>query len=99
MDEQTYLTILYDYYGDLFNEHQKSYFEDYYFDNLSLGEMSENYNVSRNAIHKVIKNVEEKLKEYEDKLHLYKNSMILNDIIKSVKDEKLKAKLEALNNN
>jgi predicted DNA-binding protein YlxM (UPF0122 family) len=96
MDEQTYLTILYDYYGELFNEHQKSYFEDYYFDNLSLGEMSENYNVSRNAIHKVIKNVEEKLKEYEDKLHLYKNSTLLEDIIKNVDDKELKEKLESL---
>jgi predicted DNA-binding protein YlxM (UPF0122 family) len=96
MDERTYLTILYDYYGELFNEHQRMYFEDYYFQNLSLGEISENYNVSRNAVHKVIKGVEERLVEYEGKLNLYKKSTLLDDIIKNTDDKDLKAKLEAL---
>ena len=46
MDEMTYLTILFDYYGDLFSDKQKSYFIDYYFNNLSLSEISENLNIS-----------------------------------------------------
>jgi predicted DNA-binding protein YlxM (UPF0122 family) len=96
MDDRTYLTILYDYYGELFNEHQRMYFEDYYFQNLSLGEISENYNVSRNAVHKVIKGVEEKLVEYEGKLNLYKKSALLDEIIRDINDKKLKTKLEAL---
>jgi predicted DNA-binding protein YlxM (UPF0122 family) len=96
MDERTYLTILFDYYGELFTEHQRMYFEDYYFQNLSLGEISENYNVSRNAVHKVIKGVEERLVEYEGKLNLYKKSTLLDDIIKNTDDKDLKAKLEAL---
>jgi predicted DNA-binding protein YlxM (UPF0122 family) len=72
------------------------YFEDYYFQNLSLGEISENYNVSRNAVHKVIKGVEEKLVEYEGKLNLYKKSALLDEIIRDINDKKLKTKLEAL---
>lgn len=96
MDKRTYLTILYDYYGELFNEHQKLYFEDYYFQNLSLGEISEEYNVSRNAVHKVIKSVEEKLEEYENKLKLYGKSLQLDKIIKSINDDDLKKKLEEL---
>ena len=63
MNNRDYLIILYDYYSELFNEKQRSYFEDYYFNNLSLGEISDNIEISRNAIHKVIKNIEEKLKE------------------------------------
>ena len=72
MNERDYLIILYDFYGELFNEKQKEYFEEYYFNNLSLGEISEKLNVSRNAIHKVIQGIEEKLKFYEEKLNLYK---------------------------
>jgi len=94
MDKRTYLTILYDYYGELFNEHQRLYFEDYYFQNLSLGEISENYDVSRNAIHKVIKGVEEKLNEYEEKLKLYEKNTKLVNIINTISDEELKKKLE-----
>jgi hypothetical protein len=96
MDKRTYLTLLYDYYGDLFNEHQRTYFEDYYFQNLSLGEIAENNDVSRNAIHKVIKNVEEKLIEYETKLKLFEKNKLLDEVIESVKDAKLKVKLESL---
>ena len=62
--------MLYDYYGDLLTEKQKLYFEDYYFNNLTLQEISENNNVSRNNAYKIIKEALEKLKNYESKLKL-----------------------------
>ena len=65
MDNQVLLNILYDYYGELLTDKQKNYFKDYYFDNLTLSEISENYNISRNAIHKSLKEIEEKLFYYE----------------------------------
>ena len=61
MEDRIYLTMLYDIYGDLLTEKERKYFEAYYFDNLSLGEISENMDVSRNAVHKSIKLVIEKL--------------------------------------
>lgn len=96
MNERDYLIILYDFYGELFNEKQKEYFEEYYFNNLSLGEISEKLNVSRNAIHKVIQGIEEKLKFYEEKLNLYKKNKILHDIMEKVEDKELKEILEEL---
>ena len=45
MDTRNYLIILYDFYGELFNEKQRLYFENYYLENLSLGEISENLNI------------------------------------------------------
>ena len=42
MQKQILLTILYDYYGVLLTEKQQNYFKDYYFNNLSLSEISEN---------------------------------------------------------
>ena len=55
MEDRIYLTMLYDIYGDLLTEKERKYFEAYYFDNLSLGEISENMDVSRNAVHKSMK--------------------------------------------
>ena len=50
------------------SEIQKKYFEDYYFNNYSLSEISENYNVTRNAVHKSIKEAEKNLNNFEEKL-------------------------------
>lgn len=87
MDHNIYLCDLYDYYKELLTDKQKMYFEDYYFDNLTLSELSENYNVSRNAIHKTLKEIEVKLNTFEDKLNLYKNREKIKDIISSLDDD------------
>ena len=60
MDKEIYLSSLYDYYSPLLTDKQKDYFEDYYFNNLSLAEIAENNDTSRNAIHKQIKDTENK---------------------------------------
>ena len=96
MDEYEYITILYDYYCELFNDKQKKYFEDYYFDNLSLSEISENEDVSRNAIHKSLKSIVNKLYEYEDKLKLYDKEKKIKNIIAKIDDNKIKKELEEL---
>ena len=96
MENRDYLIILYDFYAELFNEKQKLYFENYYLENLSLSEISENLNVSRNAIHKVLQSMEEKLLFYEEKLELYKKSKIIYDIIELEKDNNIKEMLKGL---
>ena len=96
MEDRDYLIILYDYYSELFNEQEKENFELYYFDNLSLGEISENENKSRNAIHKSIKNVINKLLEYEKKLKLYQKSKQIKELLNNIKEEDIKNKIEEL---
>ena len=71
MEEVIYYNNLYDLYGVLRTDTQKKYFEDYYFNNLSLGEMAENYGVSRNAIFKQLHISTKKLEEYEEKLQFF----------------------------
>lgn len=95
MTDRDYLVILYDFYGELLTDKQKEYFEYYYFNNLSLSEISENLGISRNAIHKSIKLIESKLYFYEDKLKLYKKRIILRQLIKDL-DDSIKEKLEEL---
>ena len=69
---RVYLNDLYDIYSELLTDKEKEIFEDYYQNDLSLSEISENNNVSRNAIHKSLKTVEDKLNNYEAKLKIYK---------------------------
>ena len=52
MEEREYIISLYDYYGDLLTEKQQQYFEEYYFENLTMDEISENDSVSKNAVSK-----------------------------------------------
>ena len=67
-----------------------------YFNNLSLSEIADNMGVSRNAIHKVIQSINEKLEFYEKKLGMYKKSKLIYGIIDEVDDEKIKLKLRGL---
>ncbi len=96
MKEEVYLTILFDYYESLLTEKQRLYFTYYYFDNLSLSEIAENLNISRNAIHKQLKLIHEKLIYFETSLKLYQKDEKIKEIIKDIKDNDIKNKLEEL---
>ncbi len=64
------ISSLYDLYGNLLTDKQKNYFEDYYFMDLSLAEIAENNNVSRNAVFDQIKRTVNTLMEIEEKVKL-----------------------------
>ena len=51
LDEIIKINKLYDLYKELLTDKQKEYFEAFYFENMSLHEIAENYNVSRNAVY------------------------------------------------
>ena len=86
---------LFDYYGDLFTDKQKEYFKDYYENNLTLQEIADNNNVTRNAVHKNIKDIVQKLDYYEGKLNLYKNKKKIEKLIENI-DKDIKEKIEEL---
>ena len=62
--------LLYDFYGELLTEHQKKIYEDAVFGDLSLGEIAQEYDISRQGVHDLIKRCDRALQGYEDKLHL-----------------------------
>ena len=94
MEELVYYTMLYDIYGSLLTEKQKTYFEEYYFNNLSLSELASIYNISRNAIHKQLKETINKLENYESNLKLALKNEMLESIITEISDEELKRKIQ-----
>lgn len=95
MENRLYYIDLYDYYSELLTDKQRNYFEAYYFDNLTLSEMSENYNVSRSAVSKQLISVVEKLDYYENKLQLCQKGKKIKKIIENI-DEKVKEEIESL---
>ena len=96
MEEFVYLNNLYDLYGELLTEKQQKYFKNYYFENLSYGEIADIYHISRNAIFHQLKIIEEKLYFYEKKLKLYSKKMKINDIISVIDNRNIKKELEDL---
>ena len=72
MEEKVEQAYLYDFYGELLNEHQRRIYEDFVFNDLSLGEIASCEGVSRQGIHDLIKRCNRLLEGYEEKLHLVK---------------------------
>ena len=89
MEDIIYYSALYDYYGKLLTETRQNYFEEYYFNNLSLQEIADNYKVSKNAISKTIIEVNNKLDYYEENLNLYKNKKQIKKILDNKEIEKI----------
>lgn len=64
--------LLYDFYGELLTDHQKSVYEDAVYNDMSLAEMAGQYGISRQGVHDLIRRCDKLLAEYEEKLHLVK---------------------------
>ena len=70
MEEKIEQAYLYDFYGELLNEHQRRIYEDFVFNDLSLGEIASEEGISRQGVHDMIKRCNHILEGYEEKLHL-----------------------------
>jgi len=63
-------TLLFDFYGELLTEHQRSIYEDIVLNDLTYSEVAEVRNISRQGVHDLIKRCNKILSGYEEKLHL-----------------------------
>ena len=71
MKDQTYrMAMLFDFYGDLLTDRQREFYDLYYNEDLSLGEIAENYGISRQGVRDVIVRAEAAMRGVEDKTHL-----------------------------
>lgn len=81
MKDLLYISALYDYYSCLLTEKERIYFEDYYFNNLTMEEIANNYNISKNAISKTLIDAKDKIQDYESKLHLESNRLKIRELL------------------
>ena len=85
MKNQTYrMTMLFDFYGELLTDRQKEFFDLYYNEDLSLGEIAENNGISRQGVRDVIVRAEAILTDLEDKTGLIKRFHTMSEQLKQV---------------
>lgn len=94
MEKTIYLNDLYDYYKNLFTKRQQECYEDYYFNNLSLSEIANNLEISRNAVYNQIKTVEKKVLFYEENLKMYERKKKVIKRIENLVDDKVLSSIE-----
>ncbi len=97
------INMLFDFYGPLLTEKQRTFLTYYFHDDYSLGEIAEEFAVSRQAIYEHIKRAETMLEEYEAKLQLLVKherrqelAASFHDAISSVNDDALRKKLQGI---
>lgn len=84
MEEFVKQSWLYDFYGDLLTDRQKEIYEAYVMENLSLAEIAQEYEISRQSVFDLIKRVDNTLNEYEEKLHLVKKFIEIKEKVKEI---------------
>ena len=75
---------LIDLYGSLLTSNQLNILELYYMEDLSLKEIAEELNVSRNAVFDTLKRSLNILEDYESKLNLLVKDEIKNELIEKI---------------
>ncbi|MDP4083008.1 MAG: putative DNA-binding protein [Bacillota bacterium] len=86
LEKTTRMNYLYDFYQSLLTPKQQSYMYLYYLDDYSLGEIAEEYDVSRQAVYDNIKRTETMLEEYEEKLLLLEKFQQRIKLLNHMKD-------------
>lgn len=92
MEEKVKISILCQLYGKLLTEKQYEVLDDYYNNDLSLSEIAENLEITRQAVRDNIKKGENKLLEYEEKLGIMKKVMEQEEKIAVILSEITKIK-------
>lgn len=108
MEEKLEQAYLYDFYGELLNEHQRQIYEEFVFNDLSLGEIASQEGISRQGVSDMIKRCNKKLEAYEQKLHLVRKFVSIKAEVhriheltadfKKTHNEKLMKEIENISN-
>lgn len=76
--------LLYDFYGELLTAHQKKVYEDFVYHDLSLSEIAQEYQISRQAAHDLVRRCDAVLLKYEEKLKLVARFMRIKEKIEEL---------------
>ena len=94
MEKNVEISMLCQIYGKLLTDKQYELLNDYYNNDLSLSEIAENLNITRQAVRDNLKKGENKLFEYEEKLNVMKKTIEQEEKIATILSEinKIKTK-------
>lgn len=78
-----------DLYGGILTEKQYGMLDSYYCSDLTMEEIAQNYEISKQAVHYAIKNAEEKIQKLESQLHILEKYDMLEKQLADVRDKAL----------
>ena len=81
-----YMTMLYDFYGNLLTDKQKDLFDLYYNEDLSLSEIADNVGISRQGVRDGVMRSEKLLRDTEDRLGLVKRYSNLQSSLDTIEE-------------
>ena len=96
LDDFFEVSILLTYYKNLLSKKQNLYMEEYFENDLSLTEIGDKYDVTRQAVYENIKKGSLKLKDYEEKLEFYKKERNLKKELQELENDFSEEKLEKI---
>lgn len=92
MEKNVKISVLNEIYGRLLTQKQYEIIDDYYNNDLSLSEIAQNNQITRQAVRDILKKGEKKLFEYEEKLLFMKRTLNQEKKIEKVLAELTKIK-------
>lgn len=84
LEKKQRVNLLMDCYEDLLTDKQREYLSYYYIEDLSLSEIAEEFDVSRNAVYDNLRRAVNALEDYENKLHLLQKHTQRIDLINRI---------------
>ncbi len=96
MDNIARKNMLYDFYGELLTDHQKLIYEDAVYNDCSLSELAEEYNISRQGVHDLLKRCDRILEGYEEKLGLVARFNVLRSLAVKIEETSHDAEVKKL---
>ena len=89
VEEKIEISILLSLYGNLLTPTQKKYMEQYYNKDLSLSEIGENEQITRQAVRTILVKSKKKLQEYEENLQYRKKEKEIKKLTQKLEETKL----------
>jgi predicted DNA-binding protein YlxM (UPF0122 family) len=86
MDKIYEEALLFDFYGELLTDRQKEIYEEVILNDLSLSEAAEEYGISRQGVHDMVRRSTKILKGYEEKLQLVRKFVELKKKVQRIEE-------------
>lgn len=87
--DREYINQLMDAYSNLLTKHQKEILSEYFEEDLSMIEISENYNISKAAVSDIINRCISQLNNFEEKLSVVERNNQISSIIEEMRNKNI----------
>ncbi len=88
--------LLYDFYGELLTQHQRQIYEAVVYHDMSLGEIAQDFGISRQGVFDLIKRCDKTLQTYEERLHLIAKFTKVKETVREIESKSTQMEIKQL---